>query len=409
MHEYFKWLSSPRIAGPTMRWVIAAVLMAEIVAAQIAYPNFSSTAGLALNGSASQLGVTLRLTPAVQGQAGTAWATNRQPVAAGFQCQFTFRISPSGSDGLTFILHDDPAGPGALGAPGGNLAYGSNSSVGPMRNLLAVELDTYPNNWNQIPDLSGNELSVHLCPAITPNQTDEINSLGRTTPSINFSDGSVHSLTLAYQPGTLDIFLDTTVAPTLSVSVDLGTGGTNLNGSPIGGLTLNPGGAYVGFTGATGGGVQTNEVLSWTFSSTPPTPQYQTNSFAASLDVDGVLGSQQMAAVVTLPIGTTANLTLLSWSVGQAWDLGAGLAPLVPASAGAPTTSSGQIVNLDLSDPNLSLWFNFLQGPTWGPSTSLSFPFAFPFSTSISAQMIVVAPAMSSGVALSQPVRVIVL
>ncbi len=137
----------------------------------------------------------------------------------------------------------------------------------------------------------------------------------------------------------------------------------------------------------------------------PQAPEYQTNSFAASLDINGVLGTPQTPALfVNVPFGATANLGLLSWNVGQPWDVGVGLAPLIPASAGAPTTSSGQIVNLNLTDPSFSLWFNFLLGPPWGPTTSLSLPFSFSVPTSLSAQMIVVAPSNPSGIALSQPV-----
>lgn len=135
-------------------------------------------------------------------------------------------------------------------------------------------------------------------------------------------------------------------------------------------------------------------------------PEYQTNfSFASSLDVNGVQGTAFAPATVTVPIGVTATLGLASVNVGQPWDVGFGLVPLVPASAGALVTSDGQIVNLDLTDPTFALWFNFFQGPGWGPLTSLSIPFSLPSATAVSAQMIVVDPGLLSGVALSQPVR----
>lgn len=139
------------------------------------------------------------------------------------------------------------------------------------------------------------------------------------------------------------------------------------------------------------------------------TPEYQTNaSPAASLDINGVQGTSQLAAEVTIPIGMSATLNLGSTNVGQLWDLGAGNAPLIPASAGALLSSDGQIVNLDFTDPTLGMWFNFLQGPTWGSAATVSIPFSFPVATTLSAQMVVVAPTMSSGIALSQPVRLIV-
>ena len=140
----------------------------------------------------------------------------------------------------------------------------------------------------------------------------------------------------------------------------------------------------------------------------PGFPEYQTNSWQADLDVNSVQGTQQVPATVTVPVGMQATLGLASGNLGMAWDLGSGAAPLIPTSAGALLSSDGQIVNLDVTDPTLSTWFNFLQGPTWGPVTTLSIPFSLPSAISISAQMIVVSPALPSGVALSQPVRLIV-
>lgn len=158
---------------------------------------------------------------------------------------------------------------------------------------------------------------------------------------------------------------------------------------------------YVNNTGVTGaGGIQ----FSATIAVYPP-PEYQTNSFLAGLNVNGVFGTSHVPAAPTLLTGATGTLSLVSTVAGQPWDLGAGSAPLVPASAGAVTTSDGQIVNLDLSDPTLSLWFNFLQGPTFPPVLIMSIPFSIPVATSISAQMIIVNPSMSSGIALSGATR----
>lgn len=138
-------------------------------------------------------------------------------------------------------------------------------------------------------------------------------------------------------------------------------------------------------------------------------PQYQTNfSFASSLDVNGVQGTSSVPATVTVSIGVTATLGLASVNLGQQWNLGTGSAPLISTSAGALVTSDGQIVNLDLTDPTFDLWFAFLQGPAWGPSTAVSIPFSIPSATTVSAQMIVVDPGLMSGIALSQPVRLIV-
>ncbi|NRA95031.1 MAG: hypothetical protein HRU14_02360 [Planctomycetes bacterium] len=396
-------------------WLTVVVVICgacELASAQIGYTDFSSVAGLSLNGSASQLGNVLQLNPAAGNQAGTVWADVRQQVVGGFFCQFTFRITRvgAGADGMSFIIHDDPAGTGAIAQPGGSLAYTSQpfTPTNSMMNLLVVELDTYINAWSQIPDSSTNEISVHLYPGFPTSASgaDEINSIGRTTPAINFSDGAVHSLLIFYYPGTLEVYLDSAPAPTLSVPFDFATGGVNLNGVPIGGLTLNPNGAYVGFTGTTGGLYEVNEVLSWTFSGSPAAIEYQTNSSNASLTVNGVQGTNQVAATATLGIGVTGALSLSSFNLGAAWDLGYAAVPLLPASAGGLMTGGGQIINLDFADPSFGTWFNFLA--TSPPFVSLAVPFAIPVSTAISAQFGIADPSLPDGLALSQPTRLLV-
>src|SRR5208337_1683944 len=89
-----------------------------------------------------------------------------------------------------------------------------------------------------------------------------LNDLTKLTPSINMADGNVHSVTINYSgPGTnlLDVILD---------NIDLFPGGIVFNMTTIG---LNSGNAWVGFTAATGGGDDNQDILSWTF-----TPQAQT-------------------------------------------------------------------------------------------------------------------------------------
>lgn len=68
--------------------LIVAVAAAPAFGATIDYPNFSSVAGLTLNGSAAQSGSVLRLTPATTSQAGSAFSATTidptQPVHTTF-------------------------------------------------------------------------------------------------------------------------------------------------------------------------------------------------------------------------------------------------------------------------------------------------------------------------------------
>src|SRR5437899_1271310 len=98
----------------------------------INYPNFGSTAGLQLNGSALQIGNVLQLTPAEQVQTGSVWFNSPVNVANGFSTSFSYNIcggsifggksscpGANGSDGLTFTIQNSVAGPTAIGAAGG--------------------------------------------------------------------------------------------------------------------------------------------------------------------------------------------------------------------------------------------------------------------------------------------------
>jgi hypothetical protein len=132
---------------------------------------------------------------------------------------------------------------------------------------------------------------------------------------------------------------------------------------------------------------------------------YQQNSPAATLDVDGQQGSDNVPAGVGLSLNTQGMLTLVSTNTGMPWELGFGVAPLVPQASGALTTGGGQIVNLDLADPTFGVLWNYFQSPGFVNAT---IPFSVPNPASVSIQMLVVAPSLLDGVAISQPTRLIV-
>ena len=106
------------------------------------YPDFSDLTGLQLNGNAAQFGGTdLRVTPAVKGQAGTAFFDTTVGIEQ-FQTQFEFVFSNPGgisngftgeigADGIVFAVQNDANMEFALGGGGGSLGYaGITPSVG---------------------------------------------------------------------------------------------------------------------------------------------------------------------------------------------------------------------------------------------------------------------------------------
>jgi hypothetical protein len=124
---------------------------------------------------------------------------------------------------------------------------------------------------------------------------------------------------------------------------------------------------------------------------------YQRNTPAASLDVDGVQGSLSAPAVVIAPLATTVNVTWSSTNTGLGWDIG--LSPLAPIPSGL-VLPDDQIVNVDLGSS-----FLFLLGGTFTiPFSNATIPILPPLG-SVTAQMVVLDTSAPLGLSLSQPTQ----
>jgi len=242
-------------------------------------------------------GGVLQLNSANLNQHGAAWYSVAEPMSTGFTTAFQFQISNTNAcqscsfpaDGLALVIQNDPAGTGALGytGDGQNISYGNNdisTASGPgnaILNSLAIELDTYQNtNYG---DPNGNHIAVQSCgpnnaSTLTPNSADHdyicpsgapANLALQSLPAgTSLSDGNVHTITVNYLPpgnctsacNNLSVYLDSTLVlqATLNLTAQLN-------------LTSN-GSAYIGLTAATGGSVENNNILSWSFSSLPLAP-----------------------------------------------------------------------------------------------------------------------------------------
>ena len=262
---------------------LAMTLTASPLFAQIAFNNFSNTNNLALNGSAAQSTNVLRITPAAGNQEGTAWYVTKQPLANGFSTTFQFQFTnPSGTpgDGIAFVIQN--SGTTATGAPpdGGTLGYGGDDAnqhpeLG-IPSSIAIEFDTFQNGWDPATSHvavqscgTGSNTSHHrqICPA-----TGLSSTLGSPVSTANIADGAVHKVTISYVPpaancpsscaGSLHVILD---------NVDLYANGVAVTLPDLLGLT--DGSAFVGFTGATGGSFENQDILSWTFDPVAETAQ----------------------------------------------------------------------------------------------------------------------------------------
>jgi hypothetical protein len=249
---------------------------------------------VATNNNAMAVTGALQLTASTSNQVGSAWAVTPQTVLNGFSTSFTFQfMNPSTppADGIAFVIQNAPGGLTAIGYTGGNggaIGYGdddNNSSPNSgIPNSLAIELDSYQNGW----DLDANHVAVQSCGTLNNTSHHEQlctnsgpnSTLGRTQGSlpVTFSDGKMHTVIIQYNPpgtpcsgasgGNLCIYLDQTTNPNpvLDVNADLSTIGLTSAGA-----------AYVGFTGATGGSFETQNILSWTFAPTTVVQPFNPN------------------------------------------------------------------------------------------------------------------------------------
>ncbi len=202
------------------------------------YPaGFSSESSLSMNGSASLSGTAIQLTShGSENQAGSAFYTTPVNIQA-FTTNFNFQLTNPAADGFTFTIQN--VGPGALGGRGGSLGY---EHIG---NSVAIKFDLYQNTG----DPSNNSTGVFI------DGVGPFGGIDLTGSGINLHSGDAMDGHITYNGTTLTLTItDLVTMATWSHPFTIDIPGT------MGGST-----AYVGFTGATGAGTSTQQILNWTF------------------------------------------------------------------------------------------------------------------------------------------------
>ena len=222
-------------------------------AAVITYTDFSSVAGLTLNGNAAQSGNVLRVTSAVDGQSGSVFSTNTVSLAsnASFSTFFQFRFtnpdtgfcdtgSVCGADGLVFVVQTVGNN---VGGSGGGIGYAG------LPNSVGVEFDTWNNGGGD--NNSSNHIGIDLNGSMSSVVLAEVTEA-------DMNSGDIWNVWIDYNSATTLLEARLTRAATrpagatLSLTQDLAAvlGTTN---------------AFVGFTSGTGASHANHDVLSWTF------------------------------------------------------------------------------------------------------------------------------------------------
>ncbi|WP_293970218.1 PEPxxWA-CTERM sorting domain-containing protein [Sphingomonas sp.] len=233
----------------------AILLGSPATATNLAFTDFADTSALALNGSTAtatdaQGRTVLRLTPALEGQAGSAYSLN--PIlltgSYAFSTRFTFNINDPGglapADGFVFTIQpvSNSVGTG-----------GSGIGIAGIAKSFGVEFDTFPAFGN---DPATDHVAVDFGEALDIN--GDLASVATAELAAGYlSSGTDLTAWIDYDGATLEVRLGAAVEPRplsalLSYQLDLA--------SVIGGDA-----AYVGFTSATGSGYENHDIVSWQF------------------------------------------------------------------------------------------------------------------------------------------------
>ncbi|HEX3716865.1 MAG TPA: LamG-like jellyroll fold domain-containing protein [Verrucomicrobiae bacterium] len=253
--------------------------------------------------------------------------------------------STARADGLCFVLQNTAAGPAVLGGGGGSLGYATQ-----ITNSAALQFNIYPssadggigmafNVGGKVPTTSGGN------PFTTTGNVD-----------VDAADPIAVTIYYNYASNLMTVnLMDQSNYATFTTNVTVG------NLTNVVQNAANPGIAYVGFTGATGGSASVQQISDFTYSySLPGQPvitqvqpsNVNTNrgssvSFTATATGSGV--SYQWYDINGNPLTTNATLTLADVQTNQAGtytvvasnSVGAASASAILAvSSGAPTVIS---------------------------------------------------------------------
>jgi sugar lactone lactonase YvrE/uncharacterized protein (DUF2345 family) len=305
------------------------------------------------NGSA----FALQLTQNAGSQSSSMWYSIPQNVAGGFTAWYAFKITPGSSpygDGLAFVIQnalgggaissfgascaETGSGLTTLGGGGGCIGYGA------IDNSIALEADTFADSYDPWDfgngDYDDNHIAMQDCGAGLANSpahytsnsvsplvpisclvplgggtyaiaSDPSSSAG--TGGVNIADGYPHQIVVVYNgpndspANYIYVYIDPAFNPGTHTPVE---GSTPIFSGPFNiaqSINLNNGTAYVGFTAATGGSYQQNELMGFSF-----TPH---NSASANVCPSGQTTPAPCSSTLPVTFNVAANTTIGSIKV----------------------------------------------------------------------------------------------
>jgi hypothetical protein len=271
--------------------------------------GFSSVAGLTLNGSAVHSDDSrLQITNGGKFEAGSVFYNSVMNIQS-FTNDFSFQLSNAQADGFAFVIQN--VKPTALGAGGGALGYGNDTStsLGGIPNSIAIKFDLYSNVGE-----GGNSTGLYQNGA-----TPTLPSVDMTASGVNLHNGNTMNVHMVYNGTTL----------TMTVT-DAVTGKAFLQSFPVNiPQVIGSNTAYIGFSGGSGGLTASQKILTWTFVSSAAVATQ-----APVISPDG--GSFTTAQSVSIKSATTGAVAYYTID---------GSAPTTasPVYSGPLTISSGKV------------------------------------------------------------------
>ncbi|KAJ3326532.1 peptide-N4-(N-acetyl-beta- glucosaminyl)asparagine amidase [Blyttiomyces sp. JEL0837] len=202
-------------------------------------------------------GPLIQLTENKNDQLGAIWTKEKISLTTSFISTFSFKITRpnggDGADGISFVIQS--SSPSAIGTGGSGLGYAG------IPKSVAVEFDTYCSR-DTCNDPNGNHISVHTRGEL-PNSSHHRFSVACTCAVPELASGRVIFVKVCYdyKMKSVEVWVaeglsegvvmeDKDFAKVLKVQMDFDD-------------RIKSESAYFGFTGATGGLCQRQEILSW--------------------------------------------------------------------------------------------------------------------------------------------------
>jgi hypothetical protein len=247
--------------------------------------GFTAT-GMSFNGSAALSGTRLRLTNGGANQAGSGFFGTPINIT-NFTTDFSFQLSAAQADGMTFTIQN--SGATALGPSGGGLGYGPDTTTGAggIPKSVAVKFDIYSNSGEGT-DSTG--LYLNGASPTTP-------AIDMTSSGVNLLSGDVFNVHMTYDGAMLKM----TITDANNVAQSFTTSWTVNIASTVGANSV-----FVGFTGGTGGLTATQDVLTWTYTTTTSLPTATPPAFSPT---PGTYTSAQSVTLSDTTPGATIYYT----------------------------------------------------------------------------------------------------